>query len=264
MGKRSELGTVVCEFCDREVQKVHPWQIICGAHGCRLASKRKHYGATFTCDACGEEAQRKRSNQRFCPLPACQAVSKKGKRVPKVELACPYCERTVDRRNSRQVTCGSAECKMKRGKMMLRNRDPLRRTGKRVKCTFCKEKFTKLSSIHVTCNKPECAKRQKKARADVRFKLERRRKPLLCLVCDRPIRVKRFRKHPACSRQEAADKKRLSREKKKKLTAQKASAFKNSNPKTRSRTSPRMEELKCVRQLQIHSDEGRDRPSSPR
>ena len=250
MGKRSDLGVLDCPYCDQTVKKVHPWQICCGSHDCRKASKRKHLGVTITCEACGVETPKIRSNSRFCPAAACKAVSKKGKRVPKVELACPYCERTVDRRNSRQVTCGSAECKMKRGKMMLRNRDPLRRTGKRVKCTFCKEKFTKLSSIHVTCNKPECAKRQKKARADVRFKLERRRKPLLCLVCDRPIRVKRFRKHPACSRQEAADKKRLSREKKKKLTTQKAEAFRNSKPKTRPRSSPRMEELKCVRQLQ--------------
>jgi hypothetical protein len=210
--KRSELGTLVCDYCDRKVQKVHPAQIICGRRECRNASKRKYYGVTFVCDSCGNDAPRTRSNQRFCSSAACQAVSKKGKRAPKIEVTCLYCKTTVVARNTRQVTCGSDECKATRRRLMTNNARPRKRTGDVVQCRFCEKTFTRIAENHVTCGAPACRKARKKERDSESFWLGRRRNPVLCGVCDQPIKVKRLRYHPNCRKRLANDKKRLKRQ----------------------------------------------------
>jgi len=247
--KRSDLGELECPYCESVVKKVHPWQLCCGDPECRRASKRKHLGVTITCEHCGVETPKIRSNSRFCPAAACKAVSKKGKRVPKVELTCLYCKTTVIQRNTRQVTCGSEECKDTRQKAMRNNARPKKRTGATFKCSYCPTRLVRIQENQVTCGASACRKKRKKDRDDESFWFLRRRAPKLCGVCDRPLRVKRFRYHEKCRKQLASDKKRI-RRKRKKLTAEKIKAHKASKPHRPPKPSRRMEELKCARQLQ--------------
>jgi hypothetical protein len=246
--KRSNLGELECPYCEFVVKKVHPWQICCGDPECRRASKRKHLGVTITCEACGVETPKIRSNSRFCPAAECKAISKKGKRVPKVELTCPYCETTIIQRNTRQITCGSEECKDARQRAMRNNARPNKRTGATFKCGYCPTRLVRTQENQVTCGAPECRKKRKKDRDNESFWLLRRRVPKLCGVCDRPLRVKRFRYHKECRKQLATDKGRIQR-RRKRLTAEKVRRHKASKPRP-SKTSRRMEELKCARQLQ--------------
>lgn len=207
--KRKNLGDITCPYCKVTKPKAHPWQRCCGDNKCRnamkradKASKRKHYGKTLNCERCGDEVPRRTHHQRFCPS------SKKCKKPTKM-LTCPYCEKRAKRRNTRQITCGSAECKMKRDKELLRKREPLKRPKQRKRCKFCNELYRKLSSIHETCNKPECAKKQKKARADEAFLLERRRNPKLCKACDLPLFKKRIRYHAECRESYTKERRRM-------------------------------------------------------
>lgn len=240
----------MCEFCDREIGRTRSGQKHCGEHACRLASKRKYYGVTFTCDACGNEEQKKRSNQRFCSSSECQRVSKQGVRPPKHNITCPYCNVSVVARNTRQITCLSDVCKEKHARLTRNRCRDRKRTGELFTCLYCSTMLERIQSNQVTCGKPNCRKMRKRARDDETFWMLWRESPKLCEVCERPIRVKRFRLHPKCRRRRANDKKRLNRNRIK-LTAAKIEAFRQQRPpRPKDQVSRRMEELKCVSNLQ--------------
>ena len=273
MGYQPNLKTIDCPYCEASFRQRHPAQVICGDRECRLASKRKHHGVTFTCDSCSAKSPKCRSNQRYCSKPECRLQSKRGPLATKVELVCPYCSQPVKANSRRQVTCLSDPCKAAHAAVIRNKGREKRRVGEVLKCRFCRCNVERLQDNQLTCNKPACRAARSQERANERRLLRLKRKPKICPVCFDPILEKRFRTHPKCGkrrracqicdsirpalkkghrtheecrRRERNDKRRLARNLGK-LREEKAAQYRNIDPRSYSHSgSPRMEELKCV------------------
>ena len=249
--------TFTCDECGEEAPRTRSNQRFCTSEKCQHVSKfgkRKKLRWVF-CSQCGKRKARVTHRQVTCLRPECVYKQEREtllKRNPPKRTGkrpkCRFCKERFTKLSSIHVTCNKPECAKKQKAARADESYELARKRKPKLCLECNRPIqAKRFRYHPKCRRKSATERRRMQRAIASMKR--------CPICDELVKDTRRSAHAACRKRatrEAQQEKLDRRNYEQNIDRVRAEASVRSGKRIIVDEShqPRMEKLKCERQLQ--------------